>query len=111
MFYLQELCEFQIDETFRVPEVGTVVGGLLTKGVITEGAELLIGKSMQKQNVPWLWFVIFYFTTVTMKVLSFSDAVSYTLEDRCQSYGVNYGFYPQGRGVVFHSEDGQHIPS
>jgi len=51
MFYLQELCEFQIDETFRVPEVGTVVGGLLTKGVITEGAELVIGNSLQKQNV------------------------------------------------------------
>ncbi|CAG2056252.1 unnamed protein product [Timema podura] len=25
----QELCEFQIDETFRVPEIGTVIGGLL----------------------------------------------------------------------------------
>jgi len=51
MSYLQELCEFQIDETFRVPEVGTVVGGLLTKGVITEGAELVIGNFLQKQNV------------------------------------------------------------
>jgi len=50
MSYLQELCEFQIDETFRVPEVGTVVGGLLTKGVITEGAELVIGNSLQKQK-------------------------------------------------------------
>jgi GTPase len=41
----QELCEFQIDETFRVPEVGTIVGGLLAKGVITEGAKLVIGNS------------------------------------------------------------------
>jgi hypothetical protein len=45
---LQELCEFQIDETFRVPEVGTVVGGLLTKGVISEGAKLVIGKSSRE---------------------------------------------------------------
>jgi GTPase len=42
------LCEFQIDETFRVPEVGTVVGGLLAKGVITEGAKLVIGNSLRK---------------------------------------------------------------
>ncbi|XP_026275381.1 GTP-binding protein 2 [Frankliniella occidentalis] len=39
----QEPCEFQIDETFRVPEVGTVIGGLLTKGVITERTKLQIG--------------------------------------------------------------------
>jgi len=39
----QEPSEFQIDEIFRVVDVGTVVGGLLTKGVITEGSELLIG--------------------------------------------------------------------
>lgn len=39
----QERCEFQIDECFRVPEVGPVVGGLLTKGIIIEGAKLVIG--------------------------------------------------------------------
>ncbi|BES97818.1 unnamed protein product [Nesidiocoris tenuis] len=39
----QELPEFQIDEIFRVADVGTVVGGLLTKGVITERSELLVG--------------------------------------------------------------------
>ena len=39
----KEPCEFQIDEIFRVVDVGTVVGGLLTKGVITEGTKLLIG--------------------------------------------------------------------
>lgn len=39
----QDLCEFQVDETFRIPEIGTVVGGLLIKGVVTEGAKLLIG--------------------------------------------------------------------
>lgn len=32
-----------MDETFRIPEVGTVVGGLLIKGVVLEGANLLIG--------------------------------------------------------------------
>jgi GTPase len=36
-------CGFQIDETFRVPEVGTVIGGLLTKGIIPEGTKLQIG--------------------------------------------------------------------
>ncbi|KAG8236381.1 hypothetical protein J437_LFUL016659 [Ladona fulva] len=39
----QEPCEFQVDETFRVPDVGIVVGGLLAKGVITEGSKLVIG--------------------------------------------------------------------
>lgn len=43
-FFFQEVSEFQIDEVFRVVEVGTVVGGLLTKGVITEGMNLLIGE-------------------------------------------------------------------
>uniref|UniRef100_A0A1B6CL06 Tr-type G domain-containing protein n=1 Tax=Clastoptera arizonana TaxID=38151 RepID=A0A1B6CL06_9HEMI len=48
----QEKCEFQIDECFRVPEVGPVVGGLLTKGVITEGAKLVIGPMDDGKFVP-----------------------------------------------------------
>lgn len=48
----QELCEFQIDETFRVPEVGTVVGGLLTKGVVTEGTRLVIGPFDDGEFLP-----------------------------------------------------------
>ncbi|XP_026480874.1 GTP-binding protein 2-like [Ctenocephalides felis] len=39
----QQLCEFQIDETFKVAEVGNVVGGLLVCGVLTEGSKMLIG--------------------------------------------------------------------
>ncbi|XP_037078310.1 GTP-binding protein 2-like [Pollicipes pollicipes] len=39
----QQLCEFQIDETYRISETGVVVGGLLTKGIITEGARLSLG--------------------------------------------------------------------
>lgn len=39
----QEPCEFLIDETFRIPEIGTVAGGLLTKGVVTEGSKLFLG--------------------------------------------------------------------
>jgi len=31
----QEHPEFQIDELFDVPEVGTVAGGLVTQGIIT----------------------------------------------------------------------------
>ncbi|XP_077549972.1 GTP-binding protein 2 [Haemaphysalis longicornis] len=37
--------EFQIDETFQVPDVGTVVGGLLTRGVLRENDRLLAGPS------------------------------------------------------------------
>merc|ERR1719495_2952582 len=35
--------EFQIDEIFDVPGVGTVVGGLVTQGIITEGISLNLG--------------------------------------------------------------------
>ena len=35
--------EFQIDELFFVPGVGTVVGGLVTQGIITEGMTLNVG--------------------------------------------------------------------
>lgn len=42
-FALQDLCEYQIDETFRIPELGTVVGGLLLKGIVREGSELMLG--------------------------------------------------------------------
>uniref|UniRef100_A0A4D5RA46 GTP-binding protein 2 n=1 Tax=Scolopendra viridis TaxID=118503 RepID=A0A4D5RA46_SCOVI len=48
---MQELPEFQVDETFRVPDVGCVVGGLLTKGVIKEGDELTIGPTEDGQFV------------------------------------------------------------
>ena len=41
---MQQLCEFQIDETYRISETGVVVGGLLTKGIITEGAKLSLGE-------------------------------------------------------------------
>jgi len=39
----QEPPEFQIDEIFDVPGVGTVVGGLVTQGIITEGISLNLG--------------------------------------------------------------------
>lgn len=35
--------EFQIDEIFDVPCVGTVVGGLVSQGIITEGMVLNLG--------------------------------------------------------------------
>ncbi|GAB0097647.1 GTP-binding protein 2 [Sergentomyia squamirostris] len=38
-----EPCEFHIDEIFRVEGVGVVVGGLLVKGVVTEGTCLKVG--------------------------------------------------------------------
>lgn len=39
----QEPVEFQIYETFCLPKVGTVLGGLLTQGVLTENMNLLLG--------------------------------------------------------------------
>jgi len=39
----QEQPEFQIDELFFVPGVGTVVGGLVTQGIIVENMTLRIG--------------------------------------------------------------------
>ncbi|KAL3289897.1 hypothetical protein HHI36_023285 [Cryptolaemus montrouzieri] len=60
----QELAEFQIDENFRAGNIGQVLGGLLTKGVISEGAKLQIGpmkdgsfrkvcvKSIHRNRVP-----------------------------------------------------------
>lgn len=39
----QEYPEFHIDENFRAGEVGQILGGLLTKGVITEGTPMRIG--------------------------------------------------------------------
>jgi len=39
----QQPVEFQIYETFCLPQVGTVLGGLLTQGVLTENMNLLLG--------------------------------------------------------------------
>jgi len=39
----QELPEFQIDELFDVPGVGTVAGGLVTQGIIVEKMPLNVG--------------------------------------------------------------------
>nr|XP_018902782.1 PREDICTED: GTP-binding protein 2 [Bemisia tabaci] len=48
----QEEPEFQIDETFRVHDVGPVVGGLLTKGVVTEKTALVIGPLANGEFLP-----------------------------------------------------------
>lgn len=39
----QEPCEFIVDEIFKIPGIGPVVGGLLVKGVLTEGTQMRIG--------------------------------------------------------------------
>ncbi|XP_076442084.1 GTP-binding protein 2-like [Babylonia areolata] len=41
----QYLTEFQIDELYSVPHVGTVVGGVIKRGSIREGEKLLLGPS------------------------------------------------------------------
>merc|ERR1719334_941185 len=42
---LQEDCEFQVDEIFHIPSLGSIVGGRLVKGVIRVGDQLLLGPS------------------------------------------------------------------
>lgn len=39
----QEPCEFLVDEIFKIPGIGSVVGGLLIKGVLTEETQMQIG--------------------------------------------------------------------
>lgn len=41
--YIQDLTEFQVDELFTVPGVGTVVGGNLKRGSVREGDDLMLG--------------------------------------------------------------------
>ncbi|CAH1153596.1 unnamed protein product [Phaedon cochleariae] len=60
----QESPEFHIDENFKAGDVGQILGGLLTKGVITEGTKMQIGpmkdgafqkvtiKSIHRNRVP-----------------------------------------------------------
>ena len=40
---LQEEAEFQVDEIFNIPSLGSIVGGRLVKGVIRTGDSLLLG--------------------------------------------------------------------
>ncbi|XP_033831287.1 GTP-binding protein 2-like [Periophthalmus magnuspinnatus] len=46
---MQQLTEFQVDEIYSVPDVGTVVGGTLYSGVCREGERLLVGPTEQGQ--------------------------------------------------------------
>uniref|UniRef100_A0AAY5EYN3 Tr-type G domain-containing protein n=1 Tax=Electrophorus electricus TaxID=8005 RepID=A0AAY5EYN3_ELEEL len=40
---MQQLTEFQVDEIYTVPDVGTVVGGTLYSGICREGDPLVVG--------------------------------------------------------------------
>ncbi|XP_062852038.1 GTP-binding protein 2 isoform X1 [Trichomycterus rosablanca] len=40
---MQQLTEFQVDEIYTVPDVGTVVGGTLYSGICQEGEQLIVG--------------------------------------------------------------------
>ncbi|XP_033641224.1 GTP-binding protein 2-like [Asterias rubens] len=39
----QELAEFQVDEVYSVPDVGRVVGGTLSRGIVKEQERLMLG--------------------------------------------------------------------
>ncbi len=41
----QQLAEFHVDELFNVPEVGPVLGGILTRGMAQVGDRVLVGPS------------------------------------------------------------------
>ncbi|XP_077462194.1 GTP-binding protein 2-like isoform X2 [Stigmatopora argus] len=44
---MRQLTEFQVDEIYSVPDVGTVVGGTLYSGVCREGERLAVGPTQQ----------------------------------------------------------------
>lgn len=48
----QEPTEFHVDEIFKVPEVGPVVGGLLVKGMLTEKSSMKIGPLTDGSFLP-----------------------------------------------------------
>lgn len=39
----QQAPEFHVDEIFNVPEAGRVLGGILTKGMVREGDQVVVG--------------------------------------------------------------------
>ncbi|PIN88318.1 hypothetical protein AB205_0198670, partial [Aquarana catesbeiana] len=49
---MQQLPEFQVDEIYTVPEVGTVVGGTLYSGVCKEGEHLVVGPTDSGSFLP-----------------------------------------------------------
>lgn len=49
---MHEPAEFQIDETYHIPEIGIVVGGLLSRGVIKEEDHLVLGPTEEGLFVP-----------------------------------------------------------
>ncbi|XP_063047757.1 GTP-binding protein 2-like [Engraulis encrasicolus] len=44
---MQQLTEFQVDEIYTVPDVGTVVGGTLYSGICREGEQLVVGPTQE----------------------------------------------------------------
>ncbi|XP_072533703.1 GTP-binding protein 2 isoform X2 [Salminus brasiliensis] len=46
---MQQLTEFQVDEIYTVPDVGTVVGGTLYSGICREGEQLVVGPTDEGQ--------------------------------------------------------------
>lgn len=61
---IEKPAELQVDETFEIPAIGTVVSGLLIEGIIREGDDMLIGPddlanfspvsidSLQRHKIP-----------------------------------------------------------
>ncbi|XP_072406189.1 GTP-binding protein 2b [Chiloscyllium punctatum] len=49
---MQQLTEFQVDEIYSVPDVGTVVGGTLYSGICREGEQLVVGPTDNGKFLP-----------------------------------------------------------
>ncbi|XP_032876632.1 GTP-binding protein 2 [Amblyraja radiata] len=49
---MQQLTEFQVDEIYSVPDVGTVVGGTLYSGICREGERLVVGPTDSGHFLP-----------------------------------------------------------
>jgi len=61
---VNQTSELQVDETFQVPGIGTVVSGLMVEGIIREGDEMMLGPddhgrfenvsiiSLQRHKIP-----------------------------------------------------------
>uniref|UniRef100_UPI00358ECD2C GTP-binding protein 2 n=1 Tax=Myxine glutinosa TaxID=7769 RepID=UPI00358ECD2C len=49
---MQQLPEFQVDEIYSVPEVGTVVGGTLYSGICSEGDIFAVGPTEHGEFLP-----------------------------------------------------------
>ncbi|XP_050543928.1 GTP-binding protein 2 [Daktulosphaira vitifoliae] len=92
----QECCQFQIDEIFKVPDIGTIVGGVLTQGVINIGTELVIGPFSNGKFVP-VTIQSIHRNKAPCRVVKATQSASLSLEQSIP--GLRNGMVLLGLGV------------